>query len=85
MYWLSSKMLAITKPMSATAFSSMMCAARISGTGEQEIKKHLRAHLGLGFCPTRTHVSMLSEGHGVMHYDSIDFTYEGKTQAEFIE
>ena len=36
--------------MSATAFSSMMCAARISGTGEQEMKKHLCAHLGPGFC-----------------------------------
>jgi hypothetical protein len=36
--------------MSATAFSSMMCAARISGTGEQEMKKLLCAHLGPGFC-----------------------------------
>jgi hypothetical protein len=44
----------VCKPMSApTAFSSMMCTAQISGTGEQEMKKHLRAHQGLGFCPTR--------------------------------
>jgi len=28
---------------------------------------------------------MLSEGHGVMHYNSIDFTFEGKMQTEFIE
>ena len=42
----------VCKPMSATAFSSMMCAAWISGTGEQEMKKHLCAHLGPGFCPT---------------------------------
>jgi hypothetical protein len=71
--------------MSATAFSSMMCAARISGTGEQEMKKHLCAHLGPGFCPTKKNVSMLSEGRGVVHYDSIDFTLEGKTLTEFIE
>ncbi len=28
---------------------------------------------------------MLSEGHRVVHYNSIDFTFEGKTQMEFIE
>ena len=28
---------------------------------------------------------MLSEGHGVVHYNSINFTFEGKTQTEFIE
>ena len=71
--------------MSATAFSSMMCAARISGTGELEMKKHLCTYLGPGFCPTRTKVSMLSEGHVVVHYNSINFTFEGKTQMEFIE
>lgn len=27
---------------------------------------------------------MLSEGHGVVHYVSIDFTYEGKQQMEFV-
>ncbi len=59
----------------------MMCAAQISGTGEQEMKKHLHTHLGLGFCPTQKNVSMFSEGHGVVHYNSIDidFTFEGKT------
>ena len=71
--------------MSATAFSAMMCAGKISGTGELEVKKHLSAHLGPCFCPTRTKVSMLSEGHGVVHYNSINFTFEGKTQTEFIE
>ena len=44
----------VCEPMSATAFSSMMCAGKISGTGELEVKKHLSAHLGPGFCPTRT-------------------------------
>jgi hypothetical protein len=48
------------------------------------MKKHLRAHLGPGFCPTQKNMSMLSEGHGGMHYNSIDFTFEGKTQTEFI-
>ena len=43
-----------------------------------------RAHLGLGFCPTQRSVIMLSEGHGVVHYGSIDFTYEGKQQTEFV-
>jgi hypothetical protein len=71
--------------MSATAFSSMMCASRISGTGEQVMKKHLCAHLGPGFCPTCGGVSMLSEDHGFGHYNSIDFTIEGKKQIKFIE
>jgi len=45
--------LPVSKPMSATKFSSMMNASGVSGKGEQEIKKHLKAHLGLGFCPSR--------------------------------
>ena len=53
--------------------------------GEQAIKKHLKAHLGQGFCPSRRSVSMLSEGHGVVNYGSINFTYKGKQQEEFIE
>ena len=56
----------VCEPMSATAFSAMMCVGKISGTGELEVKKHLSAHLGPGFCPTQTKVSMLSEGHGVV-------------------
>jgi hypothetical protein len=53
--------------------------------GEQAIKKHLKAHLGQGFCPSRRSVSMLSKGHGVVNYGSINFTYKGKQQEEFIE
>ena len=49
------------------------------------MKKHLRAHLGPGFCPTRKNVSILSEGHGFVHYGSIVFTFEVKSQKEFIE
>jgi hypothetical protein len=71
--------------MSATAFSSMFSASQVSGIGEQEIKKHLKAHLGMGFSPTQQSMSMLSEGHGVMHYSSIEFTYEGTHQKEFVE
>ncbi len=77
--------LPVCKPMSTTEFSAMLSASRVSGTGEQEIKKHLSAHLGLGFCPTQQSINMLSKGHGVVHYDSINFTYEGKQQKEFIE
>ena len=76
---------AVCKLMSATAFSSMTSAAQISGTAEQEMKKHLHAHLVTRFCPTQKNVSMLSEGHRVVHYNSIDFTFEGETQTEFIE
>jgi hypothetical protein len=39
--------LPVCKPMSATEFSAMLNASRVIGTGEQEIKKHLNAHLGL--------------------------------------
>ncbi len=42
----------VCEHMSATAFSSMMCAGKISGTGELEVKKHLCAHLGPAFCRT---------------------------------
>jgi hypothetical protein len=30
-------------------------------------------------------MSMLSEDNGVVHYGSIEFTYEGKQQKEFVE
>jgi hypothetical protein len=71
--------------MSATQFQAMMCAASVSGTGERELKKHLRAHLGKGFCPTRRSLDMLAEGHTKVHYGSIEFAYDGKEKAEFIE
>jgi hypothetical protein len=75
----------VSKPMSATQFSSMMNASGVSGKGEQEIKKHLKAHIGPGFCQSRQCVGMLSEGHEVVNYGCINFTYEGKQQEEFIE
>jgi hypothetical protein len=76
----------ICQPMSATAFSAMLHTGKVSGTGERELQKHLSAHLGPGFCPTRQSVSMLLEGHGTVHYGCMDFTYPGKDKkAEFIE
>jgi hypothetical protein len=71
--------------MSATQFQAMLRAGGVSGTGERKLKKHLSAHLGKGFCPTRRSVNMLSEGHCKVYYGSIEFTYDGKEKAEFIE
>ncbi len=62
----------------------MMSASEVSGKGEQEIKKHLKAHLEPGFCPSRRCIGMLSEGHGVVNYGCIN-TYEWKQQEEYIE
>ncbi len=53
----------INKEMSSTQFQAMLSAAKVSGTGERELKKHLSAHLGKGFCPTRRSVDMLAKGH----------------------
>ena len=64
----------VIKPMSATAFQSMLHAGKVTGTGERELKKHLTSHLGQGFCPTQRSVNMLSEGHGIFHYGSCQFT-----------
>jgi hypothetical protein len=52
----------ICKPMSAMAFTSMLQAGKVSGTGGRELKKYLRAHLDIGFCPTRQSVDMLADG-----------------------
>ena len=71
--------------MSATAFQSMLHAGKVTGTGERELKKHLTSHLGQGFCPTQRSVNMLSEGHGIVHYGSCQFTYDGKEKSEFVE
>ena len=62
----------VSKPLSATQLSSMMNASGVSGKSKQEIKKHLKAYLGPGFCPSQR----LSEGHGVVKYGCINFTYE---------
>jgi hypothetical protein len=75
----------ICKPMSATAFTAMLQAGNVSGTEEREFKKHLRALLGLGFCHTRQSVDMLADGHSTVHYDCINFTYDGKEKAEKIQ
>ncbi len=48
--------------MSSTQFQAMLCAANDGGTGERELKKHLSAHFGKGFCPTRRSVNMLAKG-----------------------
>ena len=66
---------AVCKPMSSTQFQAMLCAGKISGTGERELKKHISAHLGKGFCPTRRSIDMLAEGHCGVHYGSIELTY----------
>ena len=71
--------------MSTTQFQAMLCAGKARGTGERELKKHLSAHLGKGFCPTRWSVDMLAKGHCDVHYGSMEFTYGGKEKAEFIE
>jgi hypothetical protein len=71
--------------MSATAFSAMLHAGKVSGTGERELKKHLHAHLGQGFCPSRQSVNMLAEGQSAVQYGCMDFTFPGQEKAEFIE
>jgi hypothetical protein len=63
----------------------MFCSGEVSYTGERELKKHLSAHIGKGFCPTRGSVDMLAEGHCDVHYDCMEFTYDSKEKAELIE
>jgi hypothetical protein len=63
----------------------MLSAGGVSGSGERELKKHLCTHLGKGFCPTRRSVHMLAEGHTEVNYGSMEFTYDGKEKAEFVE
>jgi hypothetical protein len=75
----------ICKPMTATEFQRMISAAGLSGTSEKELKKHLGAHLGKGFCPTRRSVDMLSDGHSEINYGKIEFTYDNKEKAEIVE
>jgi hypothetical protein len=73
------------KPMSATQFQAMLSAGGVSGSGKRELKKHLGTHLGKGFCPTRRSIHMLAKGHTKVNYGSIEFTYDGKEKAEFID
>ncbi len=75
----------VIKPMRAKAFQAMLNAGKVTGTGERELKKHLSSHLGKGFCPTQQSINMLSEGHGVVHYGSKHFTYDGKEKSEFVQ
>lgn len=81
---LETQQIPVCKPMSATEFQAMVTAGKINGTGERELKKHLQAHLGKGFCPTRRSVHMLSEGHGAIQCGTIEYTYPGKEKAETV-
>jgi hypothetical protein len=63
----------------------MITAGKINVTGERELKKHLKAHLGRGFCPSRRSVHMLSDGHGEITCGTTEFTYPGKEQPETVD
>jgi hypothetical protein len=75
----------VIKVMRTMAFQAMLNVRKVIGTGERELKKHLSSHLGKGFCPTQRSVNMLLEGHGVVHYSSKHFTYDGKEKSEFVQ
>jgi hypothetical protein len=75
----------VCKLMTATGFAAMIKAAKITGVGEREVQKYLSAELGHGFCPTRRSVDILSDGHVEIKYNSINFTFDGKQEEEFIE
>ena len=75
----------VCKAMTATQFQAMLTAGKVTGDGERELKKHLSAHLGKGFCPTRRSVDMLAEGHCKITYGCKEFLYDGKDKAEFVE
>jgi hypothetical protein len=75
----------VCKAMTATQFQAMCTAGGVTGKGERELKKHLSAHLGKGFCPTRRSVDMLAKGHCEITYGCKEFKYDGKEIAEFVE
>ncbi len=80
-----SQQVSICKPMTTTQFQGMSSSGRFIGTSKKELKKHLSAHLGKGFCPTRQSIDMLAKGHSKVHYSMMEFTYDGKEKAEYIE
>ena len=44
--------MAIAQPMLTLQYVAMLSALNITGIKERELSKHLRLHLGNGFCPT---------------------------------
>lgn len=77
--------IAVCKPMTATGYAAMIKAANLTGVGEREVRKYLSAALGRGFCPSRRSVDILSDGHVEVKYNSKYFTFEGRTEEDFIE
>ena len=71
--------------MTATQFQAMCTAGGVTSEGERELKKHLSAHLGKGFCPTGHSVDMLAKGHCKITFGCKEFNYNGKEIAEFVE
>jgi hypothetical protein len=71
--------------MTATGYAAMIKAANLTGVGEREVRKYLSAALGCGFCPSRRSVDILSDGHVEVKYNSKYFTFEGRTEEDFIE
>ena len=76
--------IAICKPMTATRYAAMK-AEKIKGMGKREVQKYLSAELGHGFCPSQQSFDILSDGHAETKYNSMNFTFNGKQEENFIE
>jgi hypothetical protein len=80
-----SQRVSMCEPMTTIKFQGMLSAGKVSGTSKKEFKRHLSAQLGKGFSPTGQSIDMLAEGHSKVHYSKMEFTYNGKEKAEYIE
>jgi len=66
----------LCKPMNTTQFASLVQSCGLNGAQTAQLTKHLRDHLGKGFCPTRSSIEKLCEGHGEIYVDSVQHNYD---------
>ena len=63
-----------------------MCQkVNINTSGQKELSKHLRDHLGNGFTPTRQDIDKLSEGFTPIITRTIEYTHPDQDKEETIE
>ncbi len=71
--------------MSATTYAAMIRDLRITHKQEKVLTRHLRHHIGKGFCPSRRDVEILYDGRSEVHVGSLSWDYDGTQKAETVQ
>jgi hypothetical protein len=70
--------------MSTAIYAPMISKLRITHEQEKVLMRHLRYHIGQGFCPSWQHVEILYNGHSEVNLSSLSWDYDGTQKAKLL-